>query len=319
MNKKTLLFGIVAVSLLVWLSFSYSVETPVEPIEHMEADFEFVSNPEKVVSEYEAGSDMQKRLDAAIKKNPEWARLVRNKKMAVGLVDLSDENIAKYAYVNGQHMMYAASLPKIAVLLAAADAIDCGEMQFKGEVKKDMQLMIAKSNNAATTRMIDRLGFKKIKSVLTSAENKFYDYAKGGGLWVGKRYAAAGKRMPDPMKGLSHAATVEQVCRFYHRLYNDDLVSERGSEIMKSCLVDPQLHHKFVNSLDKIAPNAKVYRKSGTWRNYHADSALVVGEGDRKYILVALIEGNNGSQICKDLVYTAEKVLGLGKVKVAYP
>ena len=252
-----------------------------------------------------------------LKNNPEWAQLVRNKKMAVGLVDLSDDNIAKYAYVNGQHMMYAASLPKIAVLLAAADAIDNGEMHFNGEVKKDMQLMIAKSNNAATTRMIDRLGFAKIKSVLTSAENKFYDKTKGGGLWVGKRYAAAGKRMPDPMKGLSHAATVEQVCRFYHRLYNNDLVSESGSEIMKKCLVDPQLHHKFVNSLDKIDPTAKVYRKSGTWKNYHADSALVVGDGNRKYILVALIEGENGSQICKELVYTAEKVLQVSNNKGA--
>ena len=36
----------------------------------------------------------------------------------------------------------------------------------------------------------------------------------GGGLWVGKRYAAAGKRLPDPMNGLSHGATVEQVSRF---------------------------------------------------------------------------------------------------------
>lgn len=313
MNKKSGLYSVGALSLFLWFTFSFVDRSTELPVEIEVSDFEFNDIANSTVSAYEADHDLQAKLDAAIRKNPTWAKMVRNKKMAVGLVNLSDENTAKYAYVNGQHMMYAASLPKIAVLLAAADAIDCGEMQYKGAVKKDMQLMIAKSNNAATTRMIDRLGFSKIKQVLTSAENKFYDKTKGGGLWVGKRYAAQGKRMPDPIKGLSHAATVEQVCRFYHKLYNNDLVSQKGSEIMKNCLVDPQLHHKFVNSLDKIDPEAKVYRKSGTWKNYHADSALVVGEGNRKYILVALIEGDQGGQICKDLVYTAEKVLNISK------
>lgn len=261
---------------------------------------------------YVVDENIQSRLDAAIMSKPEWVRLVKNKKMAVGIVDLREEGVARYAYVNGQHMMYAASLPKIAVLLAAADAIDKCDLEFEGAVKKDMKQMIAKSNNAATTRMIDRLGFDKIKKVLTHPENRFYDVENGGGLWVGKRYAAAGKRMPDPLKGLSHAATVEQVCRYYHKLYNNDLVSEQGSEIMKSCLIDPQIHHKFVNTLDKVAPEAKVYRKSGSWKNFHSDSALVVGEGNRKYIIVALIEANKGGQICKDFVYTAEQVLGVG-------
>lgn len=310
MKSSSLLIAISVASLFLWFAFSFAT-TPDLPVEMEVSDFTFVANDGAIVSAYEADTDIQNKLDKAIESNPEWAKLVRNKKMAIGLVDLSDESTSKYAYVNGQHMMYAASLPKIAVLLAAADAIDNGEMKYEGAIKSDMQSMIAFSNNAATTRMIDRLGFSKIKKVLTATENKLYDFAKGGGLWVGKRYAAAGKRMPDPIKGLSHAATVEQVCRFYHKLYNNDLISESGSKIMKECLVDPQLHHKFVNSLDKIDPNAKVYRKSGTWKNYHADSVLVVGEGNRKYILVALIEGENGSQICKDLVYTAENVLGL--------
>ena len=54
--------------------------------------------------------------------------------------------------------------------------------------------MISKSNNQASTRMIDRLGYDKISSVLTSDRYKLYDQNNGGGLWVGKRYAAAGER-----------------------------------------------------------------------------------------------------------------------------
>ena len=69
------------------------------------------------------------------------------------------------------------------------------------------------------------------------------------------------------------------------------------------------LHHKFVNTLDRIAPNARVFRKSGSWRNYHADSALVWGKDGRKYILVALVEDPNGEQIIRDLVVPVENII----------
>ena len=307
MKQIALLFLVFTLLLLSYLTIGNNRATAVNPIEYNPDRFGVST---KSTMSYNMSESLQAMLKQHIDSNAEWSKLVRNKKMAIGIVDLRNEQEAHYAYVNGQHMMYAASLPKIAVLLAAADAIEEGKIHYKGEVKQDMLQMITKSNNQATTRMIDRLGFNKIKSVLTKAENKLYDKTRGGGLWVGKRYAAAGKRMPDPIKGLSHAATVEQVCRFYYKLYNDELVSESGSKIMKECLINPQLHHKFVNSLDQIAPEAKVYRKSGTWKNYHADSALVVDEdNNRKYILVALIEDENGGQICKDLVFKAEKIL----------
>ena len=44
--------------------------------------------------------------------------------MSVGLVDLRDLDNVKFAQINGNNMMYAASLPKIAVLLASMDAIE---------------------------------------------------------------------------------------------------------------------------------------------------------------------------------------------------
>ena len=44
---------------------------------------------------------------------------VRRKKLAIAFVDISDLDEPKVAAVNGDVMMYAASLPKIAVLLAS--------------------------------------------------------------------------------------------------------------------------------------------------------------------------------------------------------
>ncbi len=254
-------------------------------------------------------STLQDKLIVELNKNNKWKRLIDQKKFAVGLVDLQDPINVKYARVNGNVMMYAASLPKIAVLLAAEDAIEQGEMEETEEIKNDLRLMISKSDNAASTRMIDRLGYEKIEQVLTDPKYDLYDEDFGGGLWVGKRYAKYGERYPDPIKGLSHAATVSQVCRYYYMLVYGKLVSFDRSKIMLDMMVNPDLHHKFVNTLDQVAPKAKIFRKSGTWKNFHTDSVLVWGPEWRRYILVALIEDPEGEKICRELVTVIEKVL----------
>lgn len=258
-------------------------------------------------------SSLQASFEKELNTRYEWKKLIDQKKMAVGIVDLSDPDMPRFARVNGSHMMYAASLPKIAILLAAADAIDKGELKETPEVKKDMRLMISKSNNQAATRMIDRVGYDKLEAVMTDPRYDFYDEEKGGGLWVGKRYGGGGTTHREPLKHLSHAASVTQVCRFYYLLANGKLVNEKRSKQMLDMLENPELHHKFVNTLDKIAPNARLFRKSGSWRTYHSDSVLVWGENpDRRYIIVALIDDSNGEQIIRDLVKPIEKVLKKG-------
>lgn len=251
---------------------------------------------------------LEAELRAQVEQNPTWRTLLKQKRLSVGIVDMSASGDARYASLNGRHMMYAASLPKIAVLAASYDAISRGEMIESAEVKRDLRMMIAKSNNAATTRMIDRLGFDKIRRTMTDPELKLYDPEYGGGLWVGKRYAAGGKRMPDPMKGISHAATAEQICRFFYLLANDQLLGEDACDKMRDCLVDPELHHKFVNVLDRVAPDAKVYRKSGSWSTFHADVAMVQGPG-RNYIITALVDDAAGEQIIRDLGTVLDKLL----------
>ncbi|SFZ91892.1 beta-lactamase class A [Flaviramulus basaltis] len=257
-----------------------------------------------------SNATLQKSLEKELKANPEWKNLISQKKMSVGIVDLSNPEKVRYASINGNYMMYAASLPKIAILLSAMDAIEKGELKETADVKNDMKIMISKSDNHAATRMIDRLGYEKIESVMTDPKYKFYDENKGGGLWVGKRYGGGGKTNREPIKNLSHAASVNQVCRYYYLLAHGKLVNQKRSKQMLDIMGNPDLHHKFVSTLDKIAPNAHLFRKSGSWQTYHSDSILVWGnDPSRRYILVALIDDSNGEQIIRDLVKPIEKVL----------
>lgn len=251
---------------------------------------------------------MEKKLQQAITANKKWKRLVSQKKMAIGLVDLQDVNNIRFARINGNHMMYAASLPKISILLATMDAFEKGELEETEEIYADLNAMISKSDNQASTRMIDRLSFEKIESVMTDPRYEFYDEDFGGGLWVGKRYASTGRRYPEPIKGLSHAATASQVSRFYYLLAAGRLISRERSRQMLEIMDDPALHHKFVSTLEKIAPRARLFRKSGSWRNYHSDSILVWGP-ERRYILVALINDPDGERIIRQLVMPVERVL----------
>lgn len=255
-----------------------------------------------------ANNDLQAELQKMVNQEPKWKRLVQQKKMAIGLVLLNDTSNIRFARINGSDIMYAASLPKIAILLAAMDALEKGEIVQTDELENDMRLMIAKSDNAASTRIMDMLGFEKIEKVLTDPNYLLYDEERGGGLWVGKRYAKTGRRYPEPIKGISHAATVTQVCRFYYLLINGQMVNFDRSSQMLAIMEDPELHHKFVNSLEKVAPKAKLFRKSGSWQNYHADSILVWGP-ERKYILVALLQDPDGEKILRNLALKTDNIL----------
>lgn len=252
--------------------------------------------------------ELEAKLLEMVSSKIKWQQLVNDERMCIGVVDLKDMDNPRFASINGEVMMYAASLPKIAVLLAAEDAIEKKEIEHTAALEKDMRLMISKSNNQATTRIIDQLGYEKIESVVRDERYSFYNPEEGGGLWVGKRYAAGGPTNREPMKNLSHAATADQVCRFYYLLVNRQLVSPERSEHMLKMLEAPELNHKFVYALRQIDPEAKLYRKSGTWRNWHADSILVMGE-TRKYILVALLQDAAGESIIRDLVFPMDRAI----------
>ncbi len=253
-------------------------------------------------------AELQAQLDARLKENREWARLISSKKMAIGLVDLSGET-PRFARVNGDKMMYAASLPKIAILLGVYASFEDGSLKETPEIHQDLADMIRVSSNSAATRLIDQVGMKKIQAVLKDPQYGFYEEKRGGGLWLGKRYAKAGPRIGDPVNNISHGATATQVCRFFYLLSEGRLISPERSAQMLADLSDPKLHHKFVSQLDERAPQARVFRKSGTWQQWHSDAVMVRGTRWRDYILVGLIESENGEAILRQVLPAIEGLI----------
>jgi len=229
--------------------------------------------------------------------------------MAVGLVDLSVPEGPRFAQVNGGIMMYGASLPKLAILLAAFQGFADGTLPETPQIKADLMDMIRRSDNAAAGRLTARLGLGEIEALLMDPRYRFYDAAQGGGIWLGSGYAPGGERRVEPLQGLLHAATATQVCRFYYLLAYGRLISPARSRQMLEILSSPDLHDKFVQVLEQAVPQPRLYRKSGQWQNWHADSILVWGETWRRYILVCLVEHEQGEKILQEMVPVVESLL----------
>ena len=224
---------------------------------------------------------------------------VARERLAIAVVDISDLRKPRLASLNGDSMEYAASLPKLAILLAAFVQVEAGKLALDAGLESDLVKMIRKSSNAAATRVLDRVGREELLDILLSQRFKFYDQKTGGGLWVGKAYAKKGADRRDPLHNISHGATAFQVARYYYLLETNRLVNPQLTTKMKNILSRPAIEHKFVKGL-KARPGVRLYRKSGTWQQFHADSALVE-YGSHKYIIVGLTEHPHGGRWLTEL------------------
>lgn len=213
--------------------------------------------------------------------------------LAVSLLVLNDGDRPRLAQVNGNRMLYAASLPKIAILLGAAVSLDEGRITLDPGLEQDIQDMIRHSCNDCSNRVLERVGRERVLEILQEPRYGFYDAGHGGGLWLGKDYGPAPAYRRDPLAGLSHGATTFQVVRFYCGLRQGELVSPKQTRLMRQAMSRPGIKHKFVKGLARHG-DLDMYRKSGTWRDFHADS-LMVENGDQAYVLVALARNAEGA------------------------
>ena len=214
--------------------------------------------------------------------------------LSLALVDATDPAAPRLAMLNGDRMMYAASMPKVAILLGALAEAEAGRLPINSETVAAMINMIRFSSNADASRVLHWVGVDRLAEILQSSRFALYDRAGAGGLWVGKGYGPEPATRRDPLHNLSHGATAFQVARLYWMLATDTLLSPPMNALMRQVLSRPGIRHYFVKGLDG-RPGVEIFRKSGTWKNTHADSALVECRGKR-YVLVGIAEHAKGGE-----------------------
>jgi beta-lactamase class A len=261
---------------------------------------------EDYVLDYHSPTDpvLQKQLeqlDAALRGKLDMTTA----QTAAGLLDL---NTSRLALIYPDRIEYAASVPKVGILLTYfhdhPEAID----KLDPKTEHELGLMAKASNNEMASKFSHQLGLKHIQEVL--GEYHFYDADHGGGIWVGKHYGKDSERYPDPVGKHSHAATVRQLVRYFLLLEQGKLVSPAASEKMKQIFLSPDIPHddiKFVKGLK--GRDVQIIRKWGSWENWYHDCALVSG-GGRHYILVALTQHPKGDEYLEALAPAVDDWLG---------
>jgi beta-lactamase class A len=111
-------------------------------------------------------------------------KAAHDRKLGIALVDITRLDKPRVAAVNGDEMLYAASLPKIAILLGAFVEIQQGDMTLDKQTRDSLTRMIRVSSNQDATRMLNRVGKKRLLRILQSPRFHLYDPKVNGGLWV---------------------------------------------------------------------------------------------------------------------------------------
>lgn len=256
---------------------------------------------------------LQAGLESALDRPP-FRRLVGEGRLSVSLVDLSDPRALRYAAIDDNRERYAASLPKIGILLGVFAEVEKGRLTYTPGLRKRLELMIRKSDNRISSDLIRQVGFQRIVEALRDPRHQLYDEGRSGGIWVGRGYGGGvGLWRRDPVGHQSHGATSRQAARFLVMMDQGRLVSPWASAEMKSILGEPAINHKFVRGL-AVRPRSRIYRKSGTWQRWHADAALVERDG-RKYVAVALLEaptGVSGGDVLSSLIVRLDDLIFRG-------
>ncbi len=253
----------------------------------------------------------QKALDAKIDTAPraqEFWEVVRRRQVSAIVVDLTDLRRPRVAGYNPDLMLYAASVPKVAIVFGALVEIQAGRLELDDETRAQLVNMVRRSSNPDASAVLRKVGIERLAEILQDERHgRLYDLERGGGLWVGKPYDKSPVWRRDPLRGLSHGASAMQVARLYYGWLNGTLVDARYGPLFGEIFGKPGLKHNFVKGLEG-REELRIYRKSGTWQDTRADSA-VIERDDLTYITVgiySLPEGTvalvNGIQLIDDFM-----------------
>ncbi len=231
--------------------------------------------------------ELQATLDRALGAVPKFWDRVHNRQLGMVVAEITDRRHPRVAWYNPELMLYAASLPKIAIVLGVFVEVERGVLALDEETRQQLIRTVRHSSNRDATALLHKVGFERLAEILQDERHgKLYDPDHGGGLWVGKAYGKAPAWRRDPLHGISHGASAMQAARLYYGVVTGTLIDRKHFPVLREIFGNPAIKHKFVKGLEG-REGVRLYRKSGTWRDYHADSGLVKRD-NLAYIAVAI-------------------------------
>jgi beta-lactamase class A len=225
---------------------------------------------------------------------------------AFGVLDLSD---LRLALLGPDEIFYGASVPKIGIVLAYLAQDPQRALNLDPTVMRELQLVIKRSDNELAAKYSQIVGIDAIQELLQSKQYKFYDADSGGGIWCGKHYGLDVPREVDPIGGHSHAVTVRQCLRYYLMLEQGRLVNPRVCAVLKEIFAAPHLDFHTHNFIDGLrGRDVQVLRKSGSWEDWHLDTARVQN-GERAYLLAGATEHPKGEEYLSRMAAEVDTLL----------
>src|SRR5256885_976738 len=162
---------LVIVLLLVCCSVLYAAEPSTRPFNEYVLDFSTSTNAALQSQLEKIDIDLRARFE------------IKPEDTAVGVLDLVH---LRLAMIRPDAIEYAASVPKIGILLAYFQLHPEAATNLDPQTRHELGLMAKQSNNEMASKFSHELELASIQKVLNDAG--FYDQAHGGGIWVGKHY-----------------------------------------------------------------------------------------------------------------------------------
>lgn len=208
------------------------------------------------------GNKLEKEIDKYIKDS------ATSGTWAVYAKDLSKNKVV--VNINNKKMQ-SASVIKLFIMATTFNEIEKGNMTLDS-VESDMRIMINQSNNEATNRLIDKLGFDKINQ-----------YIKSNGY----SNTEINRKMLASTSSGDNYTSVKDAGSILEKIYKGTCVSKKASSKMLEYLKSQTLTQKIPAG---VPSGVQTANKTGELSNVENDAAIVFKEGT-PYILVVMSSG----------------------------
>lgn len=259
----------------------------------------------RVVASNAADNRLNDKLDAEVELVSEGS----SQELAVVVQDLKKQRVGVYR--NADKLFPAASLVKVPIAVLALKACQDGKFNLNDIVvirRKDiaggsgliktmkfpakmsfkglLELMIAKSDNTATNKVIDILG---------------YDYINTGFIELGLKNTALKRKMMDfsqRSKGVENYTCASDMALVLEKIYRKEVLDEETCDLLISFLKKQKYNDRIPHYLPSVI---EIAHKTGLERGVVHDIGIVYLPS-RDYIICILVKGVKNYRRAKDFI-----------------